>query len=259
MLRHLPPLPSRAELAPIWLVLALIGVCIGVEAVLLVGDAGWLNTPRLRATAYEYGGFWPGLLGRWQPNYPAQPYTMFLSYAVLHSGLMHLVINMITLFSLGRIVCERVGTWGFAALYLASTLGGALLFGMLAKTTQPMVGASGALFGLIGGILAWNYVDRFSNARRLWPVLRAVGLLVALNLVMWWAMSGVLAWQTHLGGFLAGWVAALVIDPRALVETDMHPVQGGKTADGKNMPPIAQKAAEAVHGHEPQGQNRPKG
>jgi membrane associated rhomboid family serine protease len=45
-------------------------------------------------------------------------------------------------------------------------------------------------------------------------VLRAAGLLIALNLVMWWAMGGHLAWQTHLGGFIGGWVLALLIDPR---------------------------------------------
>ena len=35
-----------------------------------------------------------------------------------------------------------------------------------------------------------------------------------LNLLLWWAMDGQLAWETHLGGFLAGWVMALLADPR---------------------------------------------
>ncbi|MDC1399675.1 rhomboid family intramembrane serine protease [Yoonia sp.] len=84
-----------------------------------------------------------------------------------------------------------------------------------------MVGASGALFGLIGGLLAWTYVDRFTYNEGLWPIARAVLILVALNLVLWWAMDGQLAWQTHLGGFIAGWVVALLIDPRA---QDLEPI-----------------------------------
>ena len=36
-----------------------------------------------------------------------------------------------------------------------------------------------------------------------------------INLVMFWALDGQLAWQTHLGGFVAGWVLALLIDPRS--------------------------------------------
>ena len=81
-----------------------------------------------------------------------------------------------------------------------------------------MVGASGALFGLAGGLLAWAYIDRFSAAQTLWPVLRVMLFLIALNLAMYWALDGLLAWQTHLGGFLVGWVAALLIDPRPALD-----------------------------------------
>jgi membrane associated rhomboid family serine protease len=77
------------------------------------------------------------------------------------------------------------------------------------------VGASGALFGLAGGLLAWAYVDLYTFEERLWPVARAALLLAGLNLILWWAMDGQLAWETHLGGFIAGWVTALLIDPRA--------------------------------------------
>lgn len=221
------PLPDTSRPAPwrrLWLVLALIVACTAVEAVLSLADRGLLNAPRLRMTAYEYAGFWPGLLrGPWHPNYPAQPWAMFVTYAFLHSGPVHLLVNMVTLWSLGDIVIRRVGTRGFAVLYVAAVLGGGLGFGLLAQSYQPMVGASGGLFGLAGGILAWNYVDRFGAARRLWPVAALVGGLLLLNLVQWWLMNGLLAWQTHLGGFAAGWVAALLIDPRGLPEEPADP------------------------------------
>lgn len=193
----------------------LVMICVAIEGILFLGDYDLLPLPRLRATAYEYAGFWPGLLQDWRPNYTAQPYAMFVTYAFLHGGFIHLTVNMITLVSLSRAVCDRVGSWGFATVYSGAVLGGALGFGLLANTHQPMVGASGGLFGLVGGLLAWNYIDRFTQARRLWPVARAVLLLVALNLVLWWAMEGVLAWQTHLGGFLGGWVMALLVNPKA--------------------------------------------
>jgi membrane associated rhomboid family serine protease len=122
---------------------------------------------------------------------------------------------MVTLWSLGVAVLDRVGPWGFAGLYGASLLGGAAGFGLIAETFRPMVGASGALFGLAGGLLAWNYVDRFTFRERLWPVARVVLFLVAMNVAMWWALEGQLAWETHLGGFLIGWITALLIDPQA--------------------------------------------
>lgn len=198
------------------IVVALIAICCLLEIALQLSDLDLLQPQRLRGLAYEYGGFWPGLLKDWNPNYPVQPYAMFLSYGFLHGGLLHLVINMITLWSLGAAVITRVGVWGFAMLYLASILGGALGYAALAEGLQPMVGASGALFGLAGGLLAWMYVDRFTFRQGLLPVAQAVALLIALNLVLWWAMSGQLAWQTHLGGFITGWITALLIDPRPL-------------------------------------------
>lgn len=184
-----------------------------IELVLQAGDAGLIGYPRIRAVAYEYFGFWPGILSGWASNYELQPWTMFLTYAFLHGGLMHLGVNLLTLWSLGREVMDRVGPWGFTAIYVMSMLGGAIGFSLLGHGFRPMVGASGALFGLAGAFLAWNYVDRFTHKLGLWPVARAVVLLIALNIVLFYAMDRLLAWETHLGGFVAGWVVALLVDP----------------------------------------------
>jgi len=216
-----PPVPSPdpearpyGSLGFFW---GIIGACILVEGLLQLGDLGLLPANRVRATAYEYFGFWPGLLDNWRPNYAAQPYTMFLSYGFLHGGLWHLGLNMITLWSLGRVVIERVGQLRAGLIYLLSILGGATGFWLIAETVQPMVGASGALFGLAGALVSWNYLDRFLLKQGLLPVLQTILLLIALNVVLWWVMKGQLAWETHLGGFIAGWIAALLVDPRPRV------------------------------------------
>lgn len=196
------------------LVLALIVMCVLVEAILQAGDFGLLGIPRFRQSVYEYGGFWAGLLGNWTANFALQPYTMFLTYGFLHSGLVHLAVNMITLWSLGHRVTDRIGPLAFVLLYAASIMGGAGGYALLSDNFRPMVGASGALFGLAGAILAWEYVDRFTTRDRLWPVARAVLFLLALNVVLYYAMDRLLAWQAHLGGFVVGWVMAMLIDPR---------------------------------------------
>lgn len=199
------------------IVIALIGLCVAIEVALQLADWGLMGAGnlRLRQTVYEFGGFWPGLLGNWNPNYETQPWTMFVTYSFLHGGLAHLVVNMFTLWSLSNPVFRRVGAPGFVMLYGASILGGAMGYYLLAPGLQPMVGASGALFGLAGGLLAWSYIDRFTLEQGLWPIAQAIVLLIVMNLVLWWAMDGQLAWQTHLGGFITGWLFATVIDPRA--------------------------------------------
>jgi len=207
---------------PAWQVtiFALILVCAVIELGLTLSDYGILLPAHLRQVTYEYGAFWPGLLTTWEPNYRFQSSLMFVTYSFLHSGPLHLGVNMVTLYSLGRAVGQRTGLWGFVAVYSISLLGGAASYGWLAKAFVPMVGASGALFGLAGAVLAWEYVDRFTLRERLWPVARAVLILAGLNVLLWYAMAGQLAWQTHLGGFVAGWIAALLVDPRPRADDD---------------------------------------
>lgn len=196
---------------------ALIAICLAIEAVLWLSDQGFINPQRLRALAYDYGVFWAGLWQDWPANYAAQPWMMFLTYGLLHGGVLHVAANMVTLWSLGGAVLQRVGTRGVILLYVVAQLGGGIGFVLLADRAfffLPMVGASGALFGLAGGLLAWAYVDRYTFSEAIWPVARMVLILGALNIVMWWALNGQLAWETHLGGFVAGWIMALLIDPR---------------------------------------------
>ncbi len=187
--------------------------CLIVEGTLSLSELGVLDAFRLRLFAIEQAGFWPGLLRDWTPNYPTQPALMFLTYGFLHAGVVHFAVNMFTLFSLGRTCARRIGEWRYALLYIASILGGAIGFAALASTLQPMVGASGALFGMVGAIVAWELVDLRREGRSLLPVARLVAILVLLNLVLWWAMDGQLAWQTHLGGFVAGFGLGLFLDP----------------------------------------------
>lgn len=208
-----PGSPDRGVHAALAVVILL---CTGAEAALLISDLVGQGGG-LRRQAYDYGGFWPGLLYGWRPNYAAQPYAMFLTHAFLHGGPLHLAVNMVTLWSLGRGVGARVGAGGLLLLYTGAALGGAGGYGLLAQSVRPMVGASGALFGLAGGLMAWAYVDRYTARAGLWPVIRVGLFLLAMNVVMWWALDGQLAWQTHLGGFLTGWVLALLIDPTSRV------------------------------------------
>lgn len=189
----------------------LVTVCCAFEGVLTLSDTGLFLPERLRSFLYYYGAFWPGLLDNWKPNYAAQPYLMFFTHVFLHTGLVHLVVNMITLCSLGLVVINRVGQGRFAFLYTISGLGGGIGFAFLAENLQPMVGASGALFGLLAAILAWEFQNSQEDREALRDFAIVIFLLTVLNLVYWWAMDGQLAWQAHLGGFLFGGIAAIAV------------------------------------------------
>lgn len=194
------------------LLIGIIAICVAVELALLCSDIGLLDQPRLRSLAIEYGAFWPGLLRDWRPNYALQPWTMFATYGFLHAGLVHLVFNMMALWSLGKVVLARIGPYGFLCMYLLSMVFGALAYAALATAGRPMVGASGALFGLAGALVAWAWTSRRTTLESLRATWKALAFLIGVNLVMYIVLQGRIAWETHLGGFVAGWISGIVLD-----------------------------------------------
>jgi membrane associated rhomboid family serine protease len=217
-----PPLP---RISPLLIVLLLGSIL--PELVMQGADWGLWGTVRWRNFVYEHFAFWRGLLLGWTPNYPAQPWVMFVSYAFLHAGMGHLLVNMITLYSVGRLLQARVGGLRLSLVYAASVLGGAVGFALISARLQPMVGASGALFGLLGAYVVWDISDtvraRPGVATVIYAALWPITFLTLLNLVMFWATGGNLAWETHLGGFLAGALAAPFLDRRPPPSTQPHP------------------------------------
>ena len=181
---------------------------------MLLSDTGLIPIRHLRGLAYQNGGFWPGLLHDWRPNFALQPVTMFVSYAFLHAGILHLAVNMITLWSVGLAIIDRIGQRWFLIIYMLSILGGAIAFGLLSKASSPMVGASGALFGLVGAWLVWEARERRAAGETQWPMLWSVIWLTALNVALWWLTNGQLAWETHLGGALFGAITAAFARPK---------------------------------------------
>ncbi len=209
----------RTGLRAYWPVWLLMGLTCLPEIVLMLADAHLVGTPRWRPLAYQYGAFWAGLLRDWRPNYAAQPVTMFFTYMFLHAGLGHLAGNMIVLGWLGRTLQTSIGTLRFMAIYVLSGLGAAAVFGIMTTSASPMVGASGALFGLAG---AWVIGDWRQESRPIaeggvgpraafvW-LIQMTAFLILLNVATWVLQNGQLAWQAHLGGGVTGVVLAFLL------------------------------------------------
>ncbi|MFJ8105296.1 rhomboid family intramembrane serine protease [Streptomyces sp. NPDC096132] len=115
-------------------------------------------------------------------------------------GILHIVMNMVSLWNLGRVVEGQLGRIRYLALYLLSALGGSVLVLLIAPDTAT-VGASGAIFG----VGAAYYV----LARRLGADMNQVNRFMA-GLLLWLVISaGLTSWQGHLGGLLAGGAVTL--------------------------------------------------
>lgn len=197
--------PRQLPLAITLLILA----CAVIEGALVAADLGiWLG-PNLRPAAFSLGAFYPGLLRGSEPLYPGQPLAMFFTYAFLHGGPVHFALNMLALYLFGTVIIRRIGSARFLIAYTASALGGAWAFFLLGDGITPMVGASGALFGLLGVWSCWDYLDKRFHRATIWEIIRPLVYLLVYNLAFMALMQGQIAWQTHLGGFLVGWALAL--------------------------------------------------
>ncbi|MGV9561599.1 rhomboid family intramembrane serine protease [Streptomyces sp. NPDC003480] len=152
----------------------------------------------------------------WQYPYPPElhaegvvggQWERLLTGAFLHLppaqgtfGILHIVMNMVSLWNIGRVVEAQLGRVRYIALYLLSALGGSVLV-LLIAPGNPTIGASGAIFGLG----AAYYV----MARRLGADMSTVNRYMA-GLLLWLLISaGLTSWQGHLGGLLAGGVVTL--------------------------------------------------
>ncbi len=206
----LRPVSQNSDVpAALW---ALVGAMAVIELLLTGADRGWFGVPQWRSIAFVYGAFWQPLLdGFARPVFPGQVTAMFLTHAMLHGGLFHLMMNGIILLALGKFIAEQVGAVALMVVFAVSAVAGGAAFGLINTAPVPMIGASGAVFGFIGLWQYWEYAVRREHGLPVRPVLATIGALVVINVVLMVALGGGLAWQAHLGGFVAGWALGPVM------------------------------------------------
>jgi membrane associated rhomboid family serine protease len=132
-------------------------------------------------------------LSYYAPLSLVQPWRLLTSL-IAHGSPLHLLSNMFSLFIIGRMLEPALGRIRYFALFLLSGIGGLAAVALIVPGT-PVLGASGAIFGMLGALLV--LIRRFGgNATQILVV-------VGINLVIGFLVPGV-AWQAHIGGFIAG-------------------------------------------------------
>ena len=128
----------------------------------------------------------------------------------IHIGIVHIAMNMWVLYGIGPFVERLFGNISFFVLYVLSGLGGSLL-SLLWKPDILSAGASGAVFGLYGGLLGFLLRERRTVPKeRLMSLLQNAGIFLVFNLGYGLKDSRV-DMGAHLGGFLTGFVVALAL------------------------------------------------
>lgn len=139
----------------------------------------------------------------WVPGVADGAYWQLFSSAFMHIEIWHIGFNMLALWVLGPQLELAIGRARFVALYLLSALAGSTLVYWLAPTAGSTLGASGAVFGLMGALLVLALKVRGDA--------RGIMTWVGLNAVITFVFPNI-SWQGHLGGFLGGAaIAALLV------------------------------------------------
>ena len=135
---------------------------------------------------YANGYFPGGATGQWY---------RLLTVALTHAGWLHLIFNMLALYSIGTPVEEYVGKVRFGIIFIGSLLAASAASLYFGPQNVYAVGASGAVYGVFGALLVIGKKDG-ANYQNI------VGVII-VNLLMTFTISGI-DWRAHLGGLAAG-------------------------------------------------------
>ncbi len=138
----------------------------------------------------------------------------------LHGSITHILLNMYALFILGRVVESVYGHWRFVLLYFLAAFAGNATSFMLSPNAS--LGASTAIFGLIGAEAIFVIRNRRFYGNRFNSTLGNIGIIIALNLAIGFMPGTSIDYWGHIGGLIGGTVFAFLAGPQWEV-TGMYP------------------------------------
>lgn len=210
------------------IVLAVILVCAAVHLLRL-----YVLTPQQDIELLIRAAFIPV---RYSGQYDVDFYAFSspFTYTFLHGGWAHLIVNMIWLAAFGSPLASRIGALRFALFFAVTGVAAAFFFFAIHPQTQaPLIGASGSISGMMGAAARFAFhVDRSSGkgafAGPLLPFRAVFRSRATLSFLAVWMVINIvtgvvgfvpgedsqIAWEAHIGGFLAGFLGLRFFDRR---------------------------------------------
>jgi len=144
-----------------------------------------------------------------------------IAYLFIHSGFLHLLGNMWFLWIFGSNVERRLGGFRFLAFYFICGLGAALLYSLAAVNKEiPVIGASGAVGGILGAYLVFFPRNKIKSLVPLIIVWTIISVPASFFIIAWFVLqfaslvfgsNDMVAYWGHIGGFMAGFFLAKLI------------------------------------------------
>ncbi len=200
------------------IILGLVVVVVGVEAVLSLADQGWLGGRTgvgWRSAAIQDYGMSPNVIavifdqGVWTFDLLKR----FVTYPFVHGSFTHALWGIVLLLALGKYVAEVLNPVAVIILFLACTIGGALVYGLLSPRNVALIGVFPPVYGLIGAYtyLMWLTLGRLGENQ-----FRAFSLIIVLlgiMLVYGMVFGSSPTWIAEIAGFVIGLALAPILSP----------------------------------------------
>jgi len=191
---------------------------VGIEAAFSLGAQGMIGGPGAvgwRLSAIQSYGFYDGILEQmWQLNYwPAEHLVRLVSYAFVHGSLTHAAFAGVILLAMGKMVSEAFGQWRMLAIFLASSIGGAVVYAIVLDDPVPLIGSFPGVYGLIGGFtyVLWRNLDQMGQNQ--YRAFTLIGFLMGIQLVFGLLFGGQNDWVADVSGFGMGFALSFVLSP----------------------------------------------
>jgi membrane associated rhomboid family serine protease len=199
------PVIRRPWVQPGESTISLTHIIFGINAAVFLGMA---------LSASTIMDFPPAELVRWGGNLGALTISgewwRLVTNVFVHGGVIHIAFNMWCLWNLGQLCESLYGRWTYACIYLLCGVGASLASAGW-HPYVPSVGASGAIFGLAGALLAAFKLGEFSVPRAaLSGTLRSLGAFVVYNLIFGFAIPGIDN-AAHIGGLVTGLIVGALV------------------------------------------------
>jgi rhomboid protease GluP len=168
--------------------------------------------PNISLSLYQFNSVILVKLGALAPILitDSHEYFRLLASMFLHASLFHFLSNMLALYLLGIALEKTMGSLKYALLYILSGLGASVAVVLFTDPIQLTIGASGAIYGIVGGLLYITF------ARPLWftpQSVRSIRYMIILNLFITFMLPNV-SIAGHIGGLIIGVLLSLVIMPK---------------------------------------------
>ncbi|SLN22869.1 Rhomboid family protein [Roseovarius litorisediminis] len=199
-------------------VVALFLVVIGIEAAFSLGARGLIGGPGAvgwRSAAIQSYGFNSDIMKWMLQNgvYPGEHMIRFVSFIFVHGTFTHALFGGAMLLALGKFVGDVFSGWATLLLFLASSVAGAAIFGLVAGGQPWLIGVFPGVYGLIGGFTYLMWLKLGQMGAQQYRAFTLIGFLMGIQLFFGLVFGGNGDWLADVGGFAFGFVLSFFLAP----------------------------------------------